>query len=654
MSAGGIEEWLSAIAARAEASPEAVEGVLAKHAIRPSIAPPRPRALRIERIAFSGTKIIHGAETPFAFAWDLGPGLWCVASHDNLVGKSTVLHLVLWALRGEPPRGLQADVRSWIRSFAVGMRIDDERLTVEVALPNGEAKGRVRRLNLDGSTTELGTFETARAFSETMAALMMERLGLEPIPYRMKFPGSDDGRTVFAAWPAYAMSLYFGDRHELLLGDNPHGNLPGRMLEMFVGVSWAATSFAAQAAKTQNEQELRNAERRAKEDRAQRLAGLEMLEQELAAARAHLETFADVAEVSRDLDRTVAEIGALSVAATDLAAQEAQATDVVETARRAWTAWRKRLREIEEAQAAQQYFQLLQPRFCPRCHRGIADADYAREHAEHACSVCAGPMPEGDPADFQAELETTRANEAEARQVLAEATTAATDVRARLKAAHDALARARARVAELNAQASRAAERHAAERRVIELQARLADRRQLIDAGRSDPDRAESRILAAAAAETDRRARAAEATLFDALNEQIIDLAKRFGVAAVERARIDRSARLKVWKGGAAAMNYGDLTPGERVRLRLATVIALLRVGQRLGLGRHPGLVLVDSPGSEETREGDVAALLGEINALTTELPHLQVLVASAQPEIVTRAVDPARLRLAGPGETLW
>ncbi len=53
-------------------------------------------------------------------------------------------------------------------------------------------------------------------------------------------------------------------------------------------------------------------------------------------------------------------------------------------------------------------------------------------------------------------------------------------------------------------------------------------------------------------------------------------------------------------KGTARPETFGSCTNGEKVRLKLAATLAMLKVAERSGVGRHPGLLLVDSLGANE------------------------------------------------------
>lgn len=101
-------EWIQAIAGRATIDSSRVESILAAHHISPAPVLPSPRRLLLIQIAFSGAKDKAGVEEPFSFDWsDLNYGLWAVLSDQNFRGKSSILEVVHWLLRGRPTSNLQ-------------------------------------------------------------------------------------------------------------------------------------------------------------------------------------------------------------------------------------------------------------------------------------------------------------------------------------------------------------------------------------------------------------------------------------------------------------------------------------------------------------------------------------------------------------------
>ena len=146
------------------------------------------------------------------------------------------------------------------------------------------------------------------------------------------------------------------------------------------------------------------------------------------------------------------------------------------------------------------------------------------------------------------------------------------------------------------------------------------------------------RVLNAAMSEAEaRRAQAAQSFLAR-LAAEVAELGRRFGVHNLESVAPTLGAQMRVIIGGAES-NFGSLSPGEQLRLRIATLVALLRIGQTQGIGRFPGLLLIDSPGSEEMVEADAAEILGELVKICDEVPSLQVIVATARPELIKELV---------------
>jgi hypothetical protein len=148
---------------------------------------------------------------------------------------------------------------------------------------------------------------------------------------------------------------------------------------------------------------------------------------------------------------------------------------------------------------------------------------------------------------------------------------------------------------------------------------------------------------------------AASERMFDELNLRIADLAKRFGFRNLDRVEIDKQAKLRVYKTGGPQEWFSGQSPGERLRLRIAVVVALLQVGHRHGNASHPGFLMIDSPRAEEVQDADAAALLHALEQLCTETPGLQILVTTADEGLVRRTLSEATvIAPPAPGAPLW
>ncbi|PRY20101.1 hypothetical protein CLV78_11550 [Aliiruegeria haliotis] len=185
---------------------------------------------------------------------------------------------------------------------------------------------------------------------------------------------------------------------------------------------------------------------------------------------------------------------------------------------------------------------------------------------------------------------------------------------------------------------------------VARLEGALEERSAIPEESEAHPDAA---LIKAAVKETEKAYKAGRTDILNALNDEIFLLGRRLGIEALEKVELNSNSSLRVWKGGAAT-SFSSVTAGERLRLRLATAIALLRVGRQMGIGRHPGLLIIDSPASEEVNELNLQALLGELRIIAKDTEGLQVFVASANPDEIVQALGQECCRIARGESYVW
>ncbi|WP_218638200.1 hypothetical protein, partial [Novacetimonas hansenii] len=126
-----------------------------------------------------------------------------------------------------------------------------------------------------------------------------------------------------------------------------------------------------------------------------------------------------------------------------------------------------------------------------------------------------------------------------------------------------------------------------------------------------------------------------------------------YAIRSVIQGLTGPNASLLLTKGGEPT-SFSKVTAGERLRLRLATAVALLRVGQERGLGRHPGLLIVDSPAAEEVSIEDLTAVLSELQTISRETVGLQVIIGSASAGAIVDQLGEQRCRAATGDDYLW
>lgn len=661
---------------------EDVESILLEAGVSTSATVPTPVRLRVLEVAFSGEKRLEApdgtvTEVPFDFSWALGPGLYVVGSHDNLHGKSSVLEIIRWALRGRSR--VQADVQSWLRHVLVVFQVNDEHVIVGFDVVNSEPRGSVYQEDAARSgRVELARFGGEDAFEKVMDSVMMDRLHLQPIASWV------EDQAVEHAWPAYAGALSISSRGlEQLLGDVHFGGMASRLLQMFVGAAWAASrAQAGTAVKSVDAALDRLKQQSAQQEEASR-------GKRVAAAAEKARAEATLAELP-DGGTRLAEVDAAVERAAKLGSQVAALRVQLDGVREAERGARRELREEEARKHAlledalgRRFFNALRPSACPRCAAPVTEERRAQESEGHECSVCtthldlealkhdvlvaaSAPAPEraaalagaamlnGETAGAQEETPTE--GEAALRQALTDASQRAEQVATRLRELEGERTEA-ANLARVGGEVAGLLER----RRAAELAiARAQGALEALQPTLSPEQEAERaalelrrKVLKAAEAVTTERVKDAQRDVLTSLSQNIADLARDFGIPQLTSVELGGGATLKVHKGGVYTP-YGKCTPGEQLRLKVATAVALLRAGFASQTGRHPGLLTVDSPGSEEATKVSLDAMLRALQQAAAEAPDMQVIVATTRTEMLEELVPPERRRVAGPDEYLW
>ncbi|MCM2518148.1 hypothetical protein ACOZDZ_18670 [Streptomyces griseoincarnatus] len=649
-----MSDFVETVARRAGVDSEQAGEILARHGVRESGVLPRPHQLLIKRLAFTGEKSGKSTGT-VNFSWDLEPGLWGVTA-DNLRGKSSILEIIWWCLRGTG--ALQADVRNWIHHVRLDAQVDGEAFTVRVDNTGDQLTGTLAV----GVQQHVTSFADETEFASVMGAFMMDRLGLEFLRgWRKDTParsGADsdsrDGQVVVTSWPAFSHALLCRNREsDALLGETAGGGTMVSLLQMFVGLPWTTTRRDAKAALDLVQQSLRGQRRRAQQDLTARGSSLQDLEEQLAQARqraTQAEAAPSLEAAAEAVEQAGARLAELTAQHTDAVQQMHQTRQAEEEIHGTLVLDQARLRDLRETAVAQRFFGALKPTCCPRCSTTLDQLPHADLDDTH-CRIC-GSAPAEVPADLSAAdelaatVETFKEAHSQAKTAAQQAAKAATAIEA-------ALAQARADLTAAQAAMPRESALRA-HLEVARLEGKLAER-QAADqhARRPEGMSAEEQVLEAAAKEADKRAKDASTALLGAVSEEICRLGIRLGMKELQAIKLLGNGKLEVTKGGSKT-TFTAVTPGEQVRLRIATLLALLRVGKETGVGRHPGLLLLDSAGAQETIDVDVAEVLSQLKDICEETAGLQVITATAKRDLATAAIPADRLRVAGPGDPVW
>jgi hypothetical protein len=608
---------------------------------------------------------------PFTFEWKPQTGVNGIGSGRNLRGKSTVLNVLMWSLTGRCAR-FQSDIQRWIEHVEADWTVGAERLRVSFDAVNGVATGKVEKLGDVGGADKpvlLGTFD-GDDFESVIGHLMMNRLRLESIPVWT------DIKARVHAWPSYSSALVVrANQLDPIVGNEQ--TIAVRMMQMFVGTDWAPALAAATTARRGMD-----AERSAASDKAKaagdalegnRLKTLEKVTDlkskvgSLPADTPDVEATLQAAKLASDLSRQVHELESQLIAQSSLA----------ETARQQSRAAKARVHTDYEHVLATKFFHRMRPTACPRCAAEVTAERRAAEPDRHECSVCSSDLnldalqadiivASSVPSDVTSiliagavTLEPGEDDDGDEEEPLDEIEAAD----AAVEAAEADTATLAAKIDELVVQRDQAAVKAKAgavsfteidQRRNLELELARAEGalEALTDSGdpkNADPiDPVQAAVADAAETVLKQWLKDGQDPLLSNISADIERLVGSFGAENLKDIKLDGAANMRLTKGGGQT-TFSGITEGEKLRVKIATAIALIRHGFVENIGRHPGLLILDSPAAEEMPDSDLATMLEALKGVTEEA-EMQVFVATRNAAPLIELL-PAASRIVAEGD---
>ncbi len=625
-------EWKQAIAEKAGVSLEEVDAVLEDHDIRPQSVFPRTRRLRIRSVRFGGIK--HGETERFEFSWEgLDRGLWGVFSGGNSKGKSSIINIIRCALQGRFPGDLKADVWKWLDTAEVAISIDDVRYSIALKKDAGsesveDASARLERGQYSAAVIYDGP--AGRAFEQAMSDLFTDELGFDRIHAFHK--GND--AIVEHGWPAMSSALFIRGPGSALFGEQVVDGLPIRLVQWFIGLPWISTYTAAAAA------EKRFAETKRKQSVSRAVAGertklrVATLQTELEKYRGELEQLPNRQRLRRrliELDRLIAETQA-DVTALRAARDEAETTFRI--ARESWNEARRTYQQAKDDTEAGYVFRRLKPRCCPACEADL-NVRFKAEEVE-TCGLCGNSDPEAHEGSG-IDLSFLKDAVADAAVNAAASETKANQTSDKFRDASQALGRLAKELEDIQGELSVPDHADELSRKVAITEALIKELTGEIEETPTTADESATKtdihaVLKAAEKITKALMEQTQAETLKNVGDALFDYSVRLGVQNLESMTL-HSNKLEIKQGGADE-TFSKLSLGENLRVRVALALSVVSAARVSGVGRHPGLLVLDSPGSQEMAS-EFASLMSSLGDVIKDEPELQIIIGAVhRPEL--------------------
>lgn len=650
------EEWLQAIASRAKADISVVERFLSLHRIQPSPVLAQTRRLVLREIEFSGEKDCATNPGVFKFSWtSLDHGLWAMLSEHNLRGKSTIIEIVRWMIRGRPSSNLQDDVRRWVHAVRLSFFLDSDEYEI-VAQTEGNPIGNLCHIRssstheVESTRTVLANFTTDGEFEAVMADFFMRSFAMDAIS-TWRQGREDEGQSVTHSWVAFSGAMFIGTNYEVLLGDMPVSTgLTSRLMQMYLGVPWVSTLAAAKTAYQIVEQAVQVSTRKNEQRQEAIKARVTNISTQLTEKRAELAKIPSDEAVREAIDADVAELA-------DIRRQERVMVEYVERTivsfRELTTIHQEDRRDLQahiEAISATAVFRRLEPKCCPRCDHTISKIKKELECSTHSCSVCGESITnseDGEAIKVELQERITASKAALERAALQKK-----EAENELSSIREKIVLLQNRLESASMELGSAVRRQEAAMAVATLEGRLEEASMSFVA-RAEDRSGELNILNAVLVETEARVKAVRDGLLKDVSARLVEYAKAFGMENLSEASLKGNAVLSLVKGGAIT-SYSKVTDGEKLRLKVATILAMIEVAEERGFGRHPGLLMIDSPAAQEVSPVDVDHLITGLQEVFIKFPHFQVFVAGISSTAITDHIPEANRREVAGHAYLW
>lgn len=618
--------------------------------------------LTIERVIFEGEKKLRDESNPQPFRYDqhFQPGVNILLVSDNSVGKSSVMKTIKFALTGDDS-DYELEVKSWIHQIWLQFSIGHDRFTIYINRSTEKLRGILvfgeeeRRLEtLSERSNYFFDAVGSDNLRERLQQFFFERFDIRSLNWTHSSPGFEITMRNMT-WKTFFQAMLLPDSsHDYLLCDSEHaiGNQEGLILSTFLGLRLVepinqllvSSKVKKQEHKLSDDQvqqaeaEINSLTRSLLSSRRE----AELIRQE---QRARFKAFQEGAPAQRvrEIDARALE---LANAVFELDEQIIQATREIKRSH----ATAKNLRE-----AINYKLNLtgLEVTICPNCDADVEEQSIVLEQQTHACRLCRKPAKPASPEailklNAQALYWDQQASSVE--QLRSELS----DQLKQLYQEQENLDQERRLLVDIAAQGyegvalSAEEEAHLANlyQQSGTLEAQIARLKQILTTSNIGSEEAELAVKAAEKCREilRREAEKLNSSILQRLSAQTHRLAEQFGTESITDISCSSVGKLKLWKHGMSMPFTAIHNSGERLRVRLAFFIAMMRIGREPGIGRHPGFLLIDQIASSEMVEDDCRALATTLRQLDQKYyKEVQVICFTARSEF-EQATDPSKI----------
>jgi len=137
------------------------------------------------------------------------------------------------------------------------------------------------------------------------------------------------------------------------------------------------------------------------------------------------------------------------------------------------------------------------------------------------------------------------------------------------------------------------------------------------------------------------------------LEKLILEQINKYGLKNIQKISINNDMEINFHQNS-VKNKFTDLNEGEQLRAKLAVVISLILLDVKYSVGRHPRILIIDSPGKEEVISRDLISLANIFKEINDNYhSELQIIIGTALKELKS-ATNSEKVFFKGAGEVVF
>jgi len=608
-----------------------------------------PRLL-IRRLKFTGTKSLDGVESPINYDQRFSTGVNALVIEDNLVGKSSILKTIKFALTGSDDEYDQ-EVRRWITQIWLQVSLDQRAYTILLARREDGLHGRLVPGDHECSIDGVPKDAASRGFwhrgqdevQQALESFFVNEFGLASLGWNQKL-AKGDGASVdaWASWRTYFQALRIpDDNHTYLL--SKQANQDQLLFSAFLGLhlSEPLNRLSMQSAAIRKRKIFSQEEQ-------QRLASMqeglvkqrEVLKRKLATLDSEQDRRVEVLVGGEPAVQLTEARGKFIEAKAEVGQIEEQVKMLTLQVKKL-TATARRVREKIDIGRE---LSGLEVKICPNCTRGIESSALLREKESHQCRLCVRPIlisgeDEADATRLEATAQDYDRQVIELRSRIAKTKRDLAVARGSTESYQSLIETLRTTIKEGVSKGLPTAEekmlRGELHEGVGEIGQKIAGiKRQIGDGENSEDHERKDKIIKKVTALLKEEAKRRNHEIEARLNELATEVIRALRADQISGVKCYPTGVVKLTKNGEPVSFSKIHNPGERYRVKLALFLAMMRLRCDPGVGHHPGLLLLDQLGSAEMVPEDLQALAAALRQIEDKFSdEVQIICFTAKPE---------------------